>query len=56
MYLDVWARLQQVGHNISYVVLTDDILTIPHRLRNMMRRRNQVRFCNALPSGPHRQV
>ena len=49
MYLHVWTGLQQVGHNILYVVMTDDILRIHSSLRNMARRRSQVRFCNALP-------
>ena len=49
MYLHVWAGLQQVGCNTSYVSMTQDILAIRQTVRNMVRRRNQVRFCNALP-------
>ena len=52
MNFDVWTGLQQVGRNISYVAMTGDILTMRHGLRNMVRRRNQARFCNALPLRP----
>ena len=48
LYLDILAKLQSRGYKNDYREMADDILSLRHTLRNMIRRRNQVRFCNAL--------